>query len=97
MLPAFRKTLDLKRRMPEDLREQLLRIGRASWSAIPEAVRAGTAYIVDAVLASDRTIRVLEMNSNPFLHPLIYRHMIPASLSEPRTMEEARLHEANLH
>lgn len=97
MLPAFRKTLDLKRRMPQDLREQLLHIGRASWSGIPENVRAGTAYTVDAILASDRTIHVLEMNSNPFLHPLLYRHIIPAYLSEPLAMDEAQPHETNLH
>ena len=42
MLPAFRKTLDLKRRMHEDLREQLLHIGGASRSCIPEGVRADT-------------------------------------------------------
>lgn len=83
--------------MPEDLREQLLHIGGASWSCIPEGVRAGTVYTVDAILASDRTIRVLEMNSNPFLHPLVYRDMIPATLSKPLTTDEAQPHETNLH
>lgn len=97
MLPAFRKTLDLQRRMPEDLREQLLHIGRASWFCIPEAVRAGTAYTVDAILADDRTIRVLEMNSNPFLHPLLYRCMIPAYLSGSLTTDDTQPHETNLH
>lgn len=97
MLPVFRKTLDLKRRMPEDLREQLLHIGGTSWSCIPEGMRAGTVYTVDAILASDRTIRVLEMNSNPFLHPLVYRNMIPATLSEPLTTDEVQPHETNLH
>lgn len=96
MLPAFRKTLDLGRRMPEDLREQLLHIGRASWACIPEAKRAGTAYTVDAILAPDRTIRVLEMNSNPFLHPLVYRCMIRTCLPQ-LTSQEAQAHEVHFH
>jgi len=60
-------------------------------------VRAGTTYTVDAMLADDRSIRVLEMNSNPFLHPLLYRCMIPAYLSESLTTDEAQAHETNLH
>lgn len=49
------------------------------------------------MLADDRSIRVLEMNSNPFLHPLLYRCMIPAYLSKPLTTDEAQAHETNLH
>jgi hypothetical protein len=55
---------------------QLQAIGHTLWMGIPEALRQNTAYSVDAMLDKDNVLKVLEMNSNPQLHPDIYPTML---------------------
>jgi hypothetical protein len=58
------------------LYSQLHAIGEVLWMGIPEPLRQNTAYSVDAMLDADNVLNVLEMNSNPQLHPDIYATML---------------------
>lgn len=60
------------------LREQLVDIGRKLVLAVPPELRCGPVYTVDAVLDAEDTLWLLEMNSNPIVHPAIYPSMLNA-------------------
>ncbi len=92
MLPSFRKIVDLQNSSTINLIGQLRTIGDVTWKGIPEAIRKNTVYTVDAVLDFHGDIRVLEMNSNPFVHPLIYRHLLPTLFSVPVETRELATH-----
>jgi hypothetical protein len=62
------------------LGEQLLAAGRALWHGIPEEMRTGVVYTVDAVVDSQDKLWLLEMNANPGLHPDAYPAMLAAVL-----------------
>lgn len=55
---------------------QLRTIGTILFSAIPAAIRQHTLFTVDAVVGKDGQIWLLEMNSNPTVHPLVYPTMV---------------------
>ncbi|MDB5822416.1 MAG: hypothetical protein JWR21_1120 [Herminiimonas sp.] len=64
--------VNLRARMPAELEPQLTAIGTALWEGIPAGARQDTLFTVDAILDADNRLWVLEMNSNPFVHPLVY-------------------------
>jgi hypothetical protein len=72
---SYRQVVDLRSGTPSNVQTDLGRIGTVAWQGIPEDLRAGTAYTVDAILDAEGRVWVLEMNSNPFIHPYVYQPM----------------------
>jgi len=81
--PDTMTDVDLINSMPPELAAQLRDIGEKLWRGIPEPVRAGTLFTVDAILDGDNRLWVLEMNSNPFIHPYLYAVMLEGLLAAP--------------
>jgi hypothetical protein len=63
--------------------EQLRHIGSVLWQAIPGEIRENIVYTVDAMLDAEGTVQVLEMNSNPTVHPDVYAKMLPSYFPMP--------------
>jgi len=81
----FASEIDLINSMPPELDRQLREIGEKLWSGIPDSVRSDTLFTVDAVVDEGSSIWVLEMNSNPFIHPYLYPVMIDSMFAAART------------
>jgi hypothetical protein len=58
--------------------DQLRAVGKTLWQAVPEEIRQGVLYTVDAVLDEKNQFWVLEMNPNPQQHPDAYPAMLAA-------------------
>jgi hypothetical protein len=58
-----------------EIGRQLREAGRVFWKDIPEAVRRGTLYTVDAIVDGKERVWFLEMNCNPMIHPDVYLAM----------------------
>jgi hypothetical protein len=63
--------------------------GRRLLGAMPEAVRAGSLFTVDAILDAEQDVWLLSMNGHPTVHPLAYPVMIEnlllaAPVTDPR-------------
>jgi hypothetical protein len=56
--------------------EQLRAIGKTLWPSIPEDIRTGVVFTIDAVLDDKNLFWLLEMNPNPSLHPDVYAAML---------------------
>jgi hypothetical protein len=56
--------------------KQLAQSGPVFWSGIPEDLRAGTLYSVDAIVDDHDRVWFLEMNCNPMVHPDCYFAML---------------------
>lgn len=82
------RDIDLTRRMVPAFEKQLRDAGQKLWRAIPEAVRADTVFSVDAIVDRHNQIWLLEMNSNPFIHPYAYAPMLRSLFAVRK--EEAR-------
>jgi hypothetical protein len=81
MHPRGRRVVDL--REPGDESHATLKdYGRALRSGIPEAPGQGVTFTVDAIRDTDGKIWLLEMNSNPTVHPLVYPQMVQALFAE---------------
>lgn len=74
--------------------DQAVEAGRKLFDAIPKAVRAHTAYTVDAVLARDGKLQLLEMNCNPAMHPLVYPAMVADVMQAVALQDREELKEA---
>jgi hypothetical protein len=86
--PYDRPTLldrDVLPRASDALRRQFAEAGRAAYAAIPEEVRDGCLFTLDAVIDSDAMLWWLEMNSHPMVHPNVY----PVMLAEAFDLREA--------
>lgn len=82
MHPRGRRVVDL--RSPGDPgHATLVAYGHALRSGIPVAPGAGVAYTVDAIRDADGKIWLLEMNSNPTVHPLVYPRMVQSLFAQP--------------
>jgi hypothetical protein len=75
-----RQVLDFKKDAMPRWSSQLKKIGQVLFDAIPQTIRGNTLFTVDAILGEDERIWLLEMNSNPTVHPLAYPTMIEKSL-----------------
>jgi hypothetical protein len=84
-LPSYRQIVNLRSRLPSEFGPQLAAVGKALWEGIPVDARQDTLFTVDAILDADNRVWSLEMNSNPFVHPLAYPHIVAAMfpLAEP--------------
>jgi hypothetical protein len=87
MHPRGRRVIDL-RSDGDSARADLVAIGRILHRGIPEAMREGTAFTVDAIKDKAGQIWLLEMNSNPTIHPMVYPAMLRDLLTrKPPQME----------
>ena len=83
MHPRGRRVVDLTDEAQSGW--QILRTAGSSLvSALPEAMRADTLFTVDAVRDRKRQVWLLEMNSNPTVHPLAYRSIVSGLMSRGR-------------
>ncbi|MET3448198.1 hypothetical protein [Ralstonia sp. 1138] len=73
----------LSRATPEVL-AQVQHIGRVLLLGIPEEMRANTLFTVDAVLDGQDQLTLLEMNSNPMVHPKVYGAMLDETFAMHR-------------
>jgi hypothetical protein len=83
------RDVDLVNRMVPAFETQLRDIGQKLWRGIPKAVRADTVFSVDAIVDRQNQIWLLEMNSNPFIHPYVYAPMLRSLFAVRK--EEARM------
>jgi hypothetical protein len=73
---ADRNVFDLLSPQHVERAAQWARIGTTLHQAIPVDIRPRTLFTVDAVVDVDNRIWLLEMNSNPTIHPLCYRSLV---------------------
>lgn len=78
--PSHVIDVDLVNSMPPELEAQLRETGEKLWRGIPDPVRADTVFTVDAIVDDDNRLWLLEMNSNPLMHPYLYPVMIGSML-----------------
>lgn len=87
-----RKVIDLQTTALTPWMTSLRSIGQQLHGAIPDAERNGTAFTVDAVLDRQGEVWLLEMNSNPTIHPLVYPKLVaslmPAEPASPASDEQ---------
>lgn len=84
MRPNSRKVVDFRAESQHQLIPSLEGIGAALYQAVPEDIRLGTLSTVDCILDTERRLWLLEVNSNPTVHPYVYPVMV-ASLFETAT------------
>ncbi len=83
------ENIDLTKKPIPELAPQLDAIGDRLWEGIPPEIRSGTLYTVDAVLDADDKLWLLEMNSNPFIHPFLYPVMLEALFTDKAVSQAA--------
>jgi hypothetical protein len=87
MLGTERTVVDLGGGEPPAWLPAVQNAGRLLHAAIPAEIRAGTMFTVDAILAGEDRVYLLEANCNPTVHPMVYpvmvRHLLPAAASAP--------------
>jgi tetratricopeptide (TPR) repeat protein len=89
-LPADLEYVHLERDPRPELEPQLRAIGEQLLEAIPKELRAGTFYTADAILDDSGKLWLLEMNSNPYIHPWAYTAMLESLLRvEPQAQPAA--------
>ena len=78
VIPTSYRARDIKIGTDEffGLENELHLIGKHLWLGIPDNVRENTVYSVDAILDQQKCLWLLEMNSNPYVHPYVYPHML---------------------
>ena len=75
-IPRFVDTWSDAAEELQPIKPQLLAIGQKLWNGISETLCPNTLFTVDAMQDAEGRIWCLEMNSNPFVHPLAYSHML---------------------
>ena len=81
LVPDGATDVDLVANMIPSLESDLRDVGRKLWDAIREDVHPNTIFTVDAVLDEEERLWVLEMNSNPYVHPYVYPAMLEQTFS----------------
>lgn len=90
--PLFRRSTENCNALPAyagtEVAKQLSEAGRILWAGIPEEIRKGTYWTLDAIIEKDvGRARFLEMNCNPMVHPDAYFAMFEdlcgSSLMQP--------------
>lgn len=64
----------------DSVREELENAGKQLWLEIPEDMRVNTLFTLDAILDPMDRLWFLEMNSNPVVHPDLYRPILRSLL-----------------
>ena len=80
MQPADRQVVRIDRASGQAWMAPLWPIGRHLIEAIPPESRPQTLFTVDAVLDSEERLWMLEMNSNPTVHPLAYSAIVAGAM-----------------
>jgi hypothetical protein len=83
MHPADRRVLTLLKGKEPAWLGQAQHAGSLLYAGIPDAMRHNTVFTIDAILPTDGSLQLLEMNCNPTVHPLVYPAMA-ASLMQKR-------------
>ena len=81
MHPRNRRIVDLQSDPLESWAQPIPEIGKTLYGAIPGDLRQHVVYTVDAIRDPAGKLWLLEMNSNPTLHPLVYVPMMRDLLS----------------
>lgn len=77
--PANQRDHDVREKLRgSDVETQLVHAGRLCLGAVPKDMRPHTAFTLDGVLDERGQLWLLEMNSNPQLHPAFYEPMLDA-------------------
>lgn len=74
--PVFENENVLPRYLGTRLAEQLEQAGKVLALAVPEAIRTSTLFTLDAIVDEQDQVWLLEMNSNPMVHPDAYPTMM---------------------
>lgn len=74
--PAFPNLNVLGRFAGTPVMDRLRGSGEVFWRGIPEPVRQDAVFTVDGILDRSGTIRFVEINSNPAVHPDVYSPML---------------------
>lgn len=74
VLPTSYRARDIRIGQDEfyGLEDELHLIGKHLWQGIPSDTRDNIVYSVDAMLDDQKRLWLLEMNSNPYVHPYVY-------------------------
>ena len=72
------------------LNEQLHALGNVLWKLLPQKIRQGTVYTVDAIVDDMQQLWFLEANSNPIVHPYVYQPMISSYFSDDPASETVK-------
>jgi len=70
-----------------DLEAQFEAAGRMLMQGIPESIRPHVLYTLDAVVDDAEQVWLLEMNSNPMVHPDVYTAMLQTLLAPSASAE----------
>lgn len=83
MQDGDREIIDYSENDDDALGIKLRQIGKVLFEAIPQEIRPHTLFTLDAILDNQPEPQMwfLEMNSNPAVHPLVYKLMIKDLLS----------------
>lgn len=86
--PVFVNDNVLPRHQGSRLAEQLAQAGQVLAQAVPQAIRGTTLFTLDAMVDEQDQVWLLEMNSNPMVHPDAYPVMMSRLFeSAVQTME----------
>jgi len=84
-----REVLDLGSDPDPGWMPSMRRAGVAMLAAIPEAIRSGTLFTVDAIVDEGGRLWLLDMDCNPVVHPLVYPAMIGSLVGAERDASPA--------
>ena len=90
-----RTVIDLQTAEPTSWTPSLHSIGQQLHGAITEKERKGTVFTVDAILDQQQDIWLLEMNSNPTVHPLVYPRIVSSLLPIKSTLSSDKQQSAH--
>jgi hypothetical protein len=74
--PCFDNENVLAKYVATPIGQQLAEAGRVLQQAIPDDIRADTLFTLDAAVDAEDRVFLLEMNSNPWIHPDTYPAML---------------------
>jgi D-alanine-D-alanine ligase-like ATP-grasp enzyme len=74
--PSFVNDNVLPQHQGGAIAEQLAQAGQVLLEAVPQAMRGTTLFTLDAMVDAQDRVWLLEMNSNPMVHPDVYPVMM---------------------
>ena len=79
------------------MKNQLKVIGQVLWNKAQEEIAGPLAYTVDAILDDNGQLWILEVNSNPFIHPDLYPIMVKTIAKQRKNVRVVEPVAAELH
>lgn len=83
-IPTFDNENVLAALSDTPISKQLREAGKVLYGAIPEDVRNDTLFTIDASVDAQSQVWLLEMNSNPMVHPDVYPAMLKSVFERPQ-------------